>query len=74
MVSEIKHMEDQFDSDVRSHELSMAKKEKFLESIRKSLSDAITSFITVDTNIFPENLLIPQEPHCLEFQNYYIVF
>ena len=61
MVSEIKRMEDQFDSDVRSHELSMAKKKKFLSSIQKSLYDAVTSFITIDTNIFPENLLIPQE-------------
>ena len=61
MVSEIKHMEDQFDSDVRSHELSMAKKKKFLGSIQKSLYDAVTSFVTIDTNIFPENLLIPQE-------------
>ena len=61
MVSEIKRMEDQFDSDVRSHELSMAKKKKFLGSIQKSLYDAVTSFVTIDTNIFPENLLIPQE-------------
>ena len=61
MVSEIKRMEDQFDSDVRSHELSMAKKKKFLSSIQKSLYDAVTSFVTIDTNIFPENLLIPQE-------------
>ena len=61
MVSEIRNMEEQLGKDNTSHELSMAKKEKFLESIRKSLSDAITSFITVDTNIFPENLLIPQE-------------
>ena len=55
MVSEIKRMEDQFDSDVRSHELSMAKKKKFLGSIQKSLYDAVTSFVTIDTNIFPEN-------------------
>ena len=62
MVSEIKRMDDQLDNDERSHELSMAKKKKFLGHIRKSLSDAVTSFITsVDTNIFPENLLIPQE-------------
>ena len=61
MVSEIQHMENQFDSDVRSHELSMAKKKKFLNSIQKSLYDAVTSFVTIDTNIFPENLLIPQE-------------
>ena len=61
MVSEIQHMENQFDSDVRSHELSMAKKKKFLGSIQKSLYDAVTSFVTIDTNIFPENLLIPQE-------------
>ena len=62
MVSEIKRMDDQLDNDERSHELSMAKKKKFLGHIRKSLSDAITSFITsVDINIFPENLLIPQE-------------
>ena len=51
MVSEIKRMEDQFDSDVRSHELSMAKK-KVLGSIQKSLYDAVTSFVTIDTNIF----------------------
>ena len=62
MVSEIKRLDDQLDNDERSHELSMAKKKKFLGHIRKSLSDAVTSFITsVDTNIFPENLLIPQE-------------
>ena len=62
MVSEIKRLDDQLDNDERSHELSMAKKKKFLGDIRNSLSDAVTSFITsVDTNIFPENLLIPQE-------------
>ena len=62
MVSEIKNMREQLDKDKTSFQQSMAKKEKTLGSIQDSLTDAVTSFITnVDTNIFPENLLIPQE-------------
>ena len=62
MVSEIKNMREQLDRDKTSFQQSMSKKEKTLGSIQESLTDAVTSFITnVDTNIFPENLLIPQE-------------
>lgn len=62
MVSEIKNMRDQLDRDKTSFQQSMSKKEKTLGTIQESLTDAVTSFITnVDTNIFPENLLIPQE-------------
>ena len=62
MVSEIKNMREQLDRDKTTFQQSMSKKEKTLGSIQESLTDAVTSFITnVDTNIFPENLLIPQE-------------
>ena len=62
MVSEIKIMGDQLDKEESSFTLSMSKKRKTITNIKESLTDMVTSFVTnVDRNIFPENILIPQE-------------
>ena len=62
MVSEIKTMGDQLDKEETSFKLSMSKKRKTISNIKESLTDMVSSFVTnVDSNIFPENILIPQE-------------
>ena len=62
MVSEIKTMSDQLDKEETSFQLSMSKKRKTISNIKESLTDMVSSFVTnVDSNIFPENILIPQE-------------
>ena len=62
MASEIKTMSDQLDKEETSFQLSMSKKRKTITNIKENLTDMVSSFlINVDSNIFPEDILIPQE-------------
>jgi len=61
MVSEIKNMKNQLDKDKTSFLLSFSKKEKTIDNIQDSLTDMILPLINLDKNVFPENILIPQE-------------
>ena len=61
MVSDIKNMKDQLEKDKDSFMLSLSKKEKTINSIKDSLTDMILPLINLDNNVFPENILIPQE-------------
>ena len=61
MVSEIKNMREQLDKDKTSFLLSFSKKEKTIDNIKDSLTDMILPLINLDKNVFPENILIPQE-------------
>ena len=61
MVSEIKNMREQLDKDKASFLLSFSKKEKTIDNIKDSLTDMILPLINLDKNVFPENILIPQE-------------
>ena len=61
MVSEINNMRKQLDKDKTSFLLSLSKKEKTIHNIKDSLTDMILPLINLDKNVFPENILIPQE-------------
>ena len=61
MVSEISNMRKQLDKDKTSFLLSLSKKEKTIVNIQDSLRDMILPLINLDRNVFPENILIPQE-------------
>ena len=61
MVSEIGNMRKQLDKDKTSFLLSLSKKEKTIVNIQDSLRDMILPLINLDRNVFPENILIPQE-------------
>ena len=61
MVSEINNMRKQLDKDKTSFLLSLSKKEKTIVNIQDSLRDMILPLINLDRNVFPENILIPQE-------------
>ena len=61
LVSEIKNMREQLDKDKTSFLLSFSKKEKTIDNIKDSLTDMILPLINLDKNVFPENILIPQE-------------
>ena len=61
MVSEISNMRKQLDKDKTSFLLSLSKKEKAIVNIQDSLRDMILPLINLDRNVFPENILIPQE-------------
>jgi len=61
MVSEIKNMKEQLEKDKTSFLLSLSKKEKTIDNIKDSLTDMMLPLINTDKNLFPENILIPQE-------------
>ena len=61
MVSDIKNMKDQLEKDKDSFMLSLSKKEKTINNIKDSLTDMVLPLINIDSNLFPENILIPQE-------------
>ena len=61
MMSEITNMKEQLDKDKTSFLLSFSKKEKTIDNIKDSLTDMILPLINLDKNVFPENILIPQE-------------
>ena len=61
MVSEIKNMKEQLDKDKTSFLLSLSKKEKTIDNIKDGLTDMMLPLINADRNLFPENILIPQE-------------
>ena len=61
MMSEITIMKEQLDKDKTSFLLSFSKKEKTIDNIKDSLTDMILPLINLDKNVFPENILIPQE-------------
>ena len=61
MVSDIKNMKDQLEKDKDSFLLSLSKKEKTINNIKDSLTDMILPLINLDNNVFPENILMPQE-------------
>ena len=61
MISEIKNMKEQLEKDKTSFMLSFSKKEKTIDNIKDSLTDMILPLINLDKNIFPENILLPQE-------------
>ena len=61
MMSEITNMKEQLDKDKTSFLLSFSKKEKSIVNIKDSLTDMILPLMNLDKNVFPENILIPQE-------------
>ena len=61
MMSEITNMKEQLDKDKTSFLLSFSKKEKSIVNIKESLTDMILPLMNLDKNVFPENILIPQE-------------
>jgi len=61
MVSDIKNMKDQLEKDKDSFMLSLSKKEKTINNIKDSLTDMVLPLINVDSNLFSEKILIPQE-------------
>ena len=61
MVSEIKNMKEQLEKDKTSFQLSHSKKQNTIENIQDSLHGMILPLINADKNLFPENILIPQE-------------
>ena len=52
---------EQLDKDKTSFLLSFSKKEKSIVNIKDSLTDMILPLMNLDKNVFPENILIPQE-------------
>jgi len=54
-------MKDQLEKDKDSFMLSLSKKEKTINNIKDSLTDMVLPLINIDSNLFPENILIPQE-------------
>ena len=61
MVADIKNMKDEIDKDKVSFNRSLIKRTKVVENIEEALRDMVLPLIDVDQNIFPENLLEPQE-------------
>ena len=61
MMSEITNMKGQLEKDKTSFMLSYSKKEKNINNIKDSLTEMILPLMNLDKNVFPEDILIPQE-------------
>ena len=61
MMSEITNMKGQLEKDKTSFMLSYSKKEKNINNIKDSLTEMILPLMNLDKDVFPEDILIPQE-------------